>query len=565
MWINKVTPYYTDQDRKALAEYEEQIDSYFREHFSILAKIRKAKEAGDEALAISLQAGIGEISAKMKSAETAKDQLEQSIEQRYIDSFAGNTEAILADVREIINAIEHGDFLSWHEKTAPTFKTLAEAKPEKGSSKEERERYKAVKQLTVKGYSTCYSFILFHVRAQLNALAFYQDKDGEAQVIELVREKTGSFYKQPKSAKPVQMINLERSMPQGSAIRGDLLTLPQGPIVDLIYEVLAGIDLDRTKTYNRNKRYDIQDNEKEDKRFISYSTGKTKVSLEINHFSTIMSKSNAKVRKILTKSLMELNRQAMHNGVLTRYEIEFPLRDLVGEGMYSNLDSARAGYYDAGDVFTDIKASGKISKGKNSLEAGGHRVLIPSVDVEHATCRLAVNPGVNWEAILPFFTVLPDFYFKLSGRAADLLHYIFILARQNADKIAQDGSFTISYRAIQNRLNLPDENEIRNTKRDIKDVIDAIVDEISSRYNETVPKENGRYTKRELSLELIEDYDAPIKQYLDEGKLKVSFKGSYAKLFIEIREQTRKKVEAEKKRQERIQDLAQAKALSTKS
>ena len=174
MWIDKTAAYYTEQDRTALAEYEDQRGFWAGEIASIANQINEAKKAGDEVLASGLREGLSEVLNKEAEVEEAREKLEQTIEQRYIDAFSGNTAAILEDVKEIVEAVEREDFLSWHMKTAPAFKALAEEKPANGSSRKEKDRYKAIKQLTVRGYSACYYFILRHVRAQLNALAFYK-------------------------------------------------------------------------------------------------------------------------------------------------------------------------------------------------------------------------------------------------------------------------------------------------------------------------------------------------------------------------------------------------------
>ena len=57
---------------------------------------------------------------------------------------------------------------------------------------------------------------------------------------------------------------------------------------------------------------------------------------------------------------------------------------------------------------------------------------------------------------------------------------------------------------------------------------------------------------------LVEDSNAPIKDYLDKGYLKVSLKGDYAKRFIEISRKKADKIEAAEKRREKIADKARA-------
>ena len=79
-------------------------------------------------------------------------------------------------------------------------------------------------------------------------------------------------------------------------------------------------------------------------------------------------------------------------------------------------------------------------------------------------CYIQLETDFNREFLIQYFTFLSSYYFKLSNRASDLLYYIFYLARQNTKEIEERGYFTIGFRAIQHRLQLP--SEIGNNNPD---------------------------------------------------------------------------------------------------
>jgi len=296
-----------------------------------------------------------------------------------------------------------------------------------------------------------------------------------------------------------------------------------------------------------------------DKRRISYSKDKSTVQIEIDDFRKIVN-CNPQAKKILTRILLRANEQAIHNGELYRDRVSFPLRELVGEGQYKNIETARQGFYNVADTLTGLKVSGAVVKGKKkTVKRGVVAVLFTGARVDNTTCEIYLNELLNWGLITPYYTGLPDYYFELPDRAAELLEYIFYIARQNTKQIAEQGYFTIGYRAIQYKLNLPNEigedgRPINNPRRDIKDAIEAAIEQIEEKYCKYAPPipagARGADAEPDFSLLPVADDNAPIKKYLDEGYLRVSLKGDYANRFIEISQKTAAKIEAARKRQE---------------
>lgn len=564
MRVNKVAPFYTEQDRIALAGYDRDLDKILEDAGELTTEMQAAQEAGDKELLKELTTRSRALwLERFEPLDNARNELLRAIEQRYIEAFNGDIAAILEDVREIVAATDKEEYIASQKRTTAELKPLLENKPTKDSSKEEKDRYRSVKKLSIKGYENCYYFILERVRVQLNALYFYQSEDGTAQAIAIVEDRAGSFYTKPKGVK-TERKPIERGLPliKGAEVRGDLLTLPTSPALTLLYDVLGGGDLDtlpdRKRKYNRNQQLLVEG--QGDKRRISYTKDKTTISLEIDDFRKIVNR-NPQAKKILTRILLRANEQAIHNGELYRDRVSFPLRELVGEGQYKNIETARQGFYNVADTLTGLKVSGKIERGKKkTIQQGVHAVLFKAAKVDNATCEIYLNEMLNWGLITPYYTGLPDYYFELPDRAAELLEYIFYIARQNTRQIAEQGFFTIGYRAIQYRLNLPNEDAIRNTKRDIKDAIETAIEQIEEKYCKYAPPipadAKGADAEPDFSLLPLGDYDAPIKKYLDEGKLQVTLKGDYAKRFIELSQKTAAKLEAARKRRERIEDRA---------
>ena len=114
------------------------------------------------------------------------------------------------------------------------------------------------------------------------------------------------------------------------------------------------------------------------------------------------------------------------------------------------------------DTLTSLKIKGHIQQTKkkgSSIDA--LEVLFTGARIERGQCTIYFNERISWSFIAQYFTILPRYYFRLPNRASDLLYYIFYLARQHTRDIEERGYFTIGFRAIQHRLQLP--SEVGNT------------------------------------------------------------------------------------------------------
>lgn len=340
--------------------------------------------------------------------------------------------------------------------------------------------------------------------------------------------------------------------------------LPSSPASNLIYEILAvGKDLGRLyrkEEINSNTRYKIEGKDKQ--RRITLTSESSEITIEITDIDKLAG-SNKSAKKLFVLSLVKANEQILHNGKLGRDYISFPLQELVDIGFYSTLRSARMGFSDGMSILTSLKIKIK-SKRKTKvkvIESEELKVLFTEVSRRNGQCFIYFNPRIDWNFFTQYFTILPSYYFSLPNRASDLLLYIFYLARQRTRDIQEKGSFSISLRAVQHRLQLPNEEGCNKPQRDIKDPILEAIEQIETGHKKT-------YGNKELSLSLVCNEEASMGEYLDNGYLKVELNGGLASYFTDLAQKTEMKIIETEKRQARIQEkaiaIAKAKKLKEK-
>lgn len=328
--------------------------------------------------------------------------------------------------------------------------------------------------------------------------------------------------------------------------------VPDSTASNLVMEVLgagAGLaDLPaRKKQINHNTTYEVLEDGA--KRQISIQNTKSQITIELADIDRITG-SNKPAKKLFVLSLLKANEQAIFDGVLAKDYISFPLQELIDTGFYSTPQSARKGFNSGMDILTSLKLKGHIQQTKkkgSTIDA--MEVLFTGARIEKGQCTVFLNPRISWSFLAQYFTILPKYYFKLPNRASDLLYYIFFLARQHTKEIQERGYFTIGFRAIQHRLQLPSEIGNGNPYRTIKQPIDEAIEQIETEHS-------GYYQNMEFGLLPICDDNAGIAEYLDNGYLKVSLTGAFADTFIAISKETAKQIETAHKRQERITEKA---------
>ena len=330
--------------------------------------------------------------------------------------------------------------------------------------------------------------------------------------------------------------------------------VPDSTASNLILETLGageGIaDLPaRKRQINHNTTYEVLEDGR--RRQVSLVNPKAKVTIELADIDKLTG-SNKPAKKLFVLSLIKANEQAIFDGQLTKDYISFPLQELIDIGFYKTPQSARTGFKAGMDALTSLKIKGHIQQTKkrgSSIDA--LEVLFTGANIKGGQCTGYFNPRISWSFIAQYFTILPRYYFKLPNRASDLLYYIFFLARQNTKDIEERGYFTIGFRAIQHRLQLPSEVGLNNPQRDIKQPIEDAIEALETEHSKL-------YHNTEFSLLPVYDEAASVKDFLDNGYLKVTLTGAFAETYIAISKDTAKQIEAAQKRQARITEKAVA-------
>lgn len=334
----------------------------------------------------------------------------------------------------------------------------------------------------------------------------------------------------------------------------DFYNMPDSPASDLILEVLgagAGVaDLPaRKRQVNHATTLEVYEDGK--RRQIQLKSQKASVTIELADIDKITG-SNKPAKKLFVLSLIKANEQAIFDGQLTKDYVSFPLQELVDIGFYKSLRSARTGFLSGADTLTSLKVKGHIQRNKKTGSTiDTLEVLFTGAKIDKNQCFIRLNYTIDWSFIAQYFTILPRYYFRLPNRASDLLYYIFYLARQHTRDIEKRGYFTIGFRAIQHRLQLPNEVGSPNPQRDIKQPIENAIEELETEHSKL-------YGNTEFSLLPVCDDTAPIADYLNNGYLKVGLTGSFAETFIAISKDTAKQIETAQKRQARITEKAVA-------
>lgn len=165
MIIDKVRPYRTEEEQKRIEEIRAEQDKLY----SSMGRVYDIK--------------------KWYALEDEVDKIAREVEARYIKSHS--KKGILADVEEIVNAIEKKDFTNHLSARISQIATLKE----KGAKEETLAPFR---ELTTENYINCYDYILIFLRVQLNALA--DDEDGTEKALNIVGKRVARWYVKPQPA-----------------------------------------------------------------------------------------------------------------------------------------------------------------------------------------------------------------------------------------------------------------------------------------------------------------------------------------------------------------------------
>ena len=347
------------------------------------------------------------------------------------------------------------------------------------------------------------------------------------------------------------------------------LNIPTGAPIAFMWDALSyganvGELQERKKAITPNSNIDVTASG--DKRLLTQTNkdGTAQITLEVSNIDEI-AKTNKAAKKLFIRILNALNKNPNDHGkvIITENKpyVEWALSAMVDDGNYSDTKNARRGFKLGSRGLASFQIKGKVTK-KTTQNKDGEIVEIDPIEatkpdamealvlpftafvITDGTCRVYLNPLINWSFFTQYFTILPTYAYRLTNKALDLLFYIFERAKLNADRIKRDGYFTISFRAIQYKLSLPDETKAANPSNSIKGVIEKAITAIEESHK-------ADYNNDSLKLTPIYTPNASISQYLDLGKLKVELSGEYAEFFTKFSQRKTDKLAAAQKRKEK--------------
>lgn len=532
-----VSSFYSKEEQEELIEINQKY----------LEEAKKALNGGNQQDAIK---------AMEKSDRQLKEMYER-VKKRYIESFKGNGDVILADVSAILQVVKKSHFqdeIKAIKLLTPTEEEVIEfynnqPEPQRSENiQRAKDIIRAKKKTAVANYENCYNFLLLYLDAQIEALQFYGLQLSGLE--ELTAAKASEWYKKPKSKPKGSTTHIEKAAEQAKKLFYDM---PNSSASHLLFDILSAgdniADLPaRKKQVNHGTIYEVKASG--DKRLVSMENyeGTAKVTVELADINKL----TKPAIMLLIYILVKVNEQALHNGKLTRDYISFPLQSLIDDGLYKTIQSSRRGFLTGRDALTSLKIKGQLQKrngSKNAVKVDDLIVPFIKGGIKNNQSYIYLNPYMDWEFFAQYFTKLPKYIFSLSDRAGIMLYYIFYLARQNTREIASRGYFTISFRAIHSLLKLPSETSTQRHEQLIRRPIEDAVGEIETAHKQM-------YGNKELSLELVYDEKTGISEYLDNGYLKVSLKGAFAEPFISQNKTQQKKIQQAEQKKARIEEKA---------
>ena len=165
MIIDKVEPYWKDEERERLAEIDKEREAFYTYWENRPADAQQAFIESDK---------WGELQAR-------ENEIYAEVEARYMKA-TRTAKAMLADVTEIVDAIEKSDFLEFLTRYRAMFLEVGDRK------------ITPPKEYTEENFDNCYYFILRQLRVQLNFFADNGDDKSTNKCIDIVEKRVLLWY-----------------------------------------------------------------------------------------------------------------------------------------------------------------------------------------------------------------------------------------------------------------------------------------------------------------------------------------------------------------------------------
>lgn len=551
MIVNKVKAFWTEKDQEELK------------------KINEGWERIEELEGEELYNCFMALSARQKK-------LYADIEQRYLDSFGGDQEALLAEIQEIISLIEKKDFQRYYRFFKTQYREILALKPQKPKYKSgelkphhqegeetvymfeqlptaeedtsaQYELYKAAKLLASASFEGCRNFILSSVvDIQLRGL----DDEHQNRAAKMAEDKAAEWYNRPKKYAPIKEI-IAPPVYQPEVIDGALCMVPSTNAFQFSKDAMGMLFddryADRRKAYNHSAL--ITQESKSGIVTLTYKKDAELVSVTFNNIDSYLETKPARVKQLFNFIAHKVYRQGLVNGTLVKDTIRWPLYEYMDIFGYKSAFTARRAFADYGLPLLGMIVGGERQTPTGKLEQARFWSPFNGIEVDKKECIVYLNPNFEWGYFTSQYTALPEWYFSIkNSNALELTDYIFYRARQNVKEIKENGCFYISYENIRNQLHLTDESG-KNPGRIKEGIRNAALTVMDMYMQYENPYQiDGNYAFKDFNLEMDEAIeDAPLQSYLTNGKLKVTISGAYAKKFIRIGENTAKRIKAAEK------------------
>lgn len=315
-----------------------------------------------------------------------------------------------------------------------------------------------------------------------------------------------------------------------------------------------------TRSEKQYKRYD----EKENEIIYTRENRGQVIEIGISDPDTFWknAKSNNKGRGVKKNFQFVLQKMAQQN---YPKDIVIDLKEMVSLKMYSNTDHAFTGLQ---TMYSQVRRI-DIRELFNIVENGTHKKELTGGQLFYHRNRrgdiytITANDKFPFELFAKQYFLFPLWAYGLDAKSFDIVQYIFFLARQHAQEIANKGKFNISLDQLHNQLQLPLPDECNNQgKQRIRTPILESIAEITKAEAES--KENPQTAiNGTMGIIIHAPETRNTKEWLT-GYIEIKLTGDYITNHKKIAQSKQRQIEAYKAELEKQRARQQAKAtLST--
>jgi predicted DNA-binding protein len=243
--------------------------------------------------------------------------------------------------------------------------------------------------------------------------------------------------------------------------------LPSGQVTNNIKRVLEYTKTSKETRGNKDLKVTTTTNLM-GKTEINFKTKNTDIIISLENYEKIATKQDKNTIKIFNFILVKSNEQN-HNT-----DINFHLKELVENGMYKNIDTARKGFINSFEKIKQIEIEGTVRQGEREIR-NKKGYLFYNRDINNSFVTVKRNDTMDIKFIAQYITLIPKWAYQLKEKAYSIVDYLFYRARQETGNIKKQGYFNISLESINNHLGQPTPKETgRHSEYIINPILEAI-------------------------------------------------------------------------------------------